>query len=115
MDDPELAEVFAAPNPEAVIRRHLAKYVDDLRARAAELGYGGWRPGQPLVLLLAGYNGAGNIGADIRVVEMIRQIRAVLTPQRVEIRLVTIGEQLEWTLFPDIRPELITTYFPRAL
>ena len=36
-----------------------------------------WQPGTPLKLLFAGYNGNRNTGADVRVEEMIRQVRHV--------------------------------------
>ena len=37
-----------------------------------------WKPGTPLKLLFAGYNGTRNTGSDVRVEEMLRQIRRVL-------------------------------------
>ena len=39
-----------------------------------------WRPGQPLKLILAGYVGTRNTGADVRVEEMIRQFDIRATP-----------------------------------
>ena len=32
-----------------------------------------WKPGRPLRILLAGYIGAGNVGADMRSIETIRR------------------------------------------
>jgi hypothetical protein len=40
-----------------------------------------WSPGEKLKLLFAGYNGTRNTGSDVRVQEMLRQIRHVLGPQ----------------------------------
>ena len=37
-----------------------------------------WQPGERLKLLCAGYNGMRNTGSDVRVEEMLRQIRCVL-------------------------------------
>ena len=34
-----------------------------------------WTPGEKLKLLFAGYNGTRNTGSDVRVNEMMRQIR----------------------------------------
>ncbi len=31
-----------------------------------------WKPGEPLRLLFAGYNGTRNTGSDVRVEEMLR-------------------------------------------
>ena len=37
-----------------------------------------WKPGEKLKLLFAGYNGTRNTGSDVRVEEMLRQIRQFL-------------------------------------
>jgi len=36
-----------------------------------------WRPGEKLRLFFAGYNGTRNTGSDVRVQEMLRQIRRI--------------------------------------
>src|SRR5439155_60526 len=43
-----------------------------------------WEPGEKLKLLFAGYNGTRNMGSDVRVSEMLRQIRHILGAERVE-------------------------------
>jgi polysaccharide pyruvyl transferase WcaK-like protein len=48
-----------------------------------------WTPGEKLKLLFAGYNGTRNTGSDVRVQEMIRQIRHVLGAQNVEFSVMT--------------------------
>ncbi|RMG53940.1 MAG: hypothetical protein D6723_06235, partial [Acidobacteria bacterium] len=49
------------------------------------LGLGqSWKPGEKLRLLFAGYNGTRNTGSDVRVEEMLRQIRHILGPDQVE-------------------------------
>ena len=40
------------------------------------LGGKRWQPGEKLKLLFAGYNGTRNMGSDVRVEEMLRQIPA---------------------------------------
>lgn len=37
--------------------------------------YSQWKPGDKLELLLVGYNGARNTGADARVAAIVRQIK----------------------------------------
>ena len=37
-----------------------------------------WQPDTKLKLLFAGYNGTRNTGSDVRVEEMIRQVRRIL-------------------------------------
>src|SRR5260221_3803259 len=54
-----------------------------------------WKPGDPLKLLFAGYNGARNTGADVRVEEIARQVRRALGAERVEI--TTMSQNLDWT------------------
>jgi polysaccharide pyruvyl transferase WcaK-like protein len=48
-----------------------------------------WRPGEKLKLLFAGYNGTRNTGSDVRVQEMLRQIRHVLGVQNVDFSVMT--------------------------
>ncbi len=45
-----------------------------------------------LHLLLAGYNGAGNTGSDVRVAEIVRQIRERLGKDHVELSVLTLDE-----------------------
>ena len=37
-----------------------------------------WKAGEKLKLLFAGYNGTRNTGSDVRVEEMLRQVRRIL-------------------------------------
>jgi hypothetical protein len=46
-----------------------------------------WQPGEKLKLLFAGYNGTRNMGSDVRVDEMLRQIRHILGAERDESEL----------------------------
>ena len=48
-----------------------------------------WTPGEKLKLLFAGYNGTRNTGSDVRVQEMMRQIRHVLGAENVEFSVMT--------------------------
>ena len=48
-----------------------------------------WKPGEKLRLLFAGYNGTRNTGSDVRVNEMLRQIRHVLGAQNVDFSVMT--------------------------
>jgi polysaccharide pyruvyl transferase WcaK-like protein len=48
-----------------------------------------WEPGERLKVLFAGYNGTRNTGSDVRVQEMIRQIRHVLGAQNVDFSVMT--------------------------
>jgi polysaccharide pyruvyl transferase WcaK-like protein len=48
-----------------------------------------WMPGEKLKLLFAGYNGTRNTGSDVRVQEMMRQIRHVLGAENVDCSVMT--------------------------
>jgi polysaccharide pyruvyl transferase WcaK-like protein len=48
-----------------------------------------WTPGEKLKLLFAGYNGTRNTGSDVRVQEILRQVRHVLGAQNVDFSVMT--------------------------
>ena len=48
-----------------------------------------WSPGEKLKLLFAGYNGTRNTGSDVRVQEMLRQVRHVLGAENVDFSVMT--------------------------
>ncbi len=48
-----------------------------------------WRPGQKLKLLFATYNGTRNTGSDLRVEEIVRQVRRVLGDDDLAISVMT--------------------------
>ena len=48
--------------------------------------------GEKLKLLFAGYNGTRNMGSDVRVDEMLRQIRHILGAERVEFSVMSQPE-----------------------
>lgn len=80
-----------------------------------------WKPGEPLRLLFAGYNGARNTGSDVRVEEMLRQIRHILGEGRVKCTVLTQDFALtkgyfgdaEQALLPDVFPPLLAKLVPR--
>ncbi len=48
-----------------------------------------WKPGEKLKLLFAGYNGTRNTGSDVRVQEMMRQVRHVLGAENTDFSVMT--------------------------
>ena len=48
-----------------------------------------WTAGEKLKLLFAGYNGTRNTGSDVRVQEMLRQVRHVLGADNVDFSVMT--------------------------
>jgi polysaccharide pyruvyl transferase WcaK-like protein len=74
-----------------------------------------WKPGEPLKLLFASYNGARNTGSDVRVEEIARQVRHVLGADRVE--LTVMSQNLDWTrdYFKGCRQVHLPDVFPPFL
>jgi polysaccharide pyruvyl transferase WcaK-like protein len=61
-----------------------------------KLGAGrSWQPGEKLKLLFAGYNGTRNTGSDVRVEEMLRQVRRVLGEKN--LALSVMSQNLDWS------------------
>jgi polysaccharide pyruvyl transferase WcaK-like protein len=82
---------------------------------ALDLGGPRYRPGEPLKLLLAGYSGTRNTGADVRVEEMIRQLRTILGDDEVELSLLTIDPALSAGYFRTVRQVRLPSVFPKFL
>lgn len=74
-----------------------------------------WKPGQPLKVLLAGYSGTRNTGADVRVEEMIRQFRHLFDDEHVEMSIFTIDPELTRGYFRTVRQLHIPKIFPKFL
>ncbi len=74
-----------------------------------------WKPGRPLKLLFAGYVGTRNTGADVRVEEMIRQVRHVLGDDQLELTLMTVDPALSAGYFRTVRQVEMPVVFPKFL
>lgn len=86
------------------------------------LGHGKrWQRGEKLKLLFAGYNGTRNMGSDVRVSEMLRQLRHILGADKVEFSVMTQNFQRTDGYFdgtrqvhlPDIFPPFLTDEVPK--
>jgi polysaccharide pyruvyl transferase WcaK-like protein len=74
-----------------------------------------WRPGEKLKLLFAGYNGTRNTGADVRVEEMLRQIRHILGPEKCELSVMTQNFDLTRGYFNGVQQVKLPDIFPPFL
>jgi polysaccharide pyruvyl transferase WcaK-like protein len=74
-----------------------------------------WKPGQKLRLLFAGYNGTRNMGSDVRVEEMLRQLRHILGAERVEFSVMTQTFDRSAGYFAGTRQVLLPQIFPPFL
>jgi polysaccharide pyruvyl transferase WcaK-like protein len=74
-----------------------------------------WRPGEKLKLLFAGYNGTRNTGSDVRVEEMLRQIRRILGPENVDFSMMTFNFDRSRGYFEGTRQVRLPDMFPPFL
>ncbi len=74
-----------------------------------------WKPGTPLKLLFAGYNGTRNTGSDVRVEEMLRQVRKVLGQKNLDVSVLTQNFELTRGYFGDARQIFLPDVFPPML
>src|ERR1035438_3729934 len=95
--------------------------IERAKARWMLGGNTSWQPGEKLKLLFAGYNGTRNMGSDVRVDEMLRQIRHILGAERVEFSVMSQNFDFSKGYFegttqvhlPDIFPPFLSREVPR--
>src|SRR6202789_1139506 len=74
-----------------------------------------WRPGEKVKLLFAGYNGTRNTGSDVRVEEMIRQVRGVLGNENLALSVMSQNFDLTRGYFGDAKQVHLPDVFPPFL
>ena len=74
-----------------------------------------WRPGEKLRLLFACYCGARNTGSDLRVEEILRQVRRVLGDENIDLGVMTQNFDLTRGYFAGTRQVRLPDVFPPFL
>jgi polysaccharide pyruvyl transferase WcaK-like protein len=74
-----------------------------------------WSRGEKLRLLFAGYNGTRNTGSDVRVQEMLRQVRHVLGAEHVDFSVMSQNFELTRGYFAGARQVHLPDVFPPFL
>jgi polysaccharide pyruvyl transferase WcaK-like protein len=74
-----------------------------------------WRRGEKLKLLFAGYNGTRNTGSDVRVEEMMRQVRHILGAENLELSVMSQNFEFSRGYFGDARQVHLPDVFPPFL
>jgi polysaccharide pyruvyl transferase WcaK-like protein len=74
-----------------------------------------WQPGERLKLLFAGYNGTRNTGSDVRVNEMLRQVRHMLGAENVDFSVMTQCFDRTKGYFEGTRQVFLPDVFPPFL
>lgn len=74
-----------------------------------------WQPGEKLKLLFAGYNGSRNTGSDVRVEEILRQMRHILGAGKVDFTMMTFDFERSRGYFQDTTQVYLPNIFPPFL
>src|ERR1700758_2763145 len=74
-----------------------------------------WTPGEKLKLLFAGYNGTRNTGSDVRVEEMMRQVRRVPGAENLALSVMSQDFNVSRGYFGDARQVHLPDVFPPFL
>lgn len=109
---------LGAADPDTVLLDDFRELIEAARQQTALHGAPdrARKRGGPLRVLLLGYTGAGNTGADLRTIEVIRQLRSLFTDSLVEPTMFALGAVLD---HPDLRSARVfvprSDYYPDAL
>jgi polysaccharide pyruvyl transferase WcaK-like protein len=88
----------------------------DLSSALWKFGAGNaWQPGEKLKLLFAGYNGTRNTGSDVRVEEMLRQVRRVLGEENLALSVMSQNFDSSRGYFGDARQVFLPDIYPPFL
>ena len=103
-------------NAERLLEKAMSTFIETAGERA-DKGHPGatWEPGKPLKLLMAGYSGTRNTGADVRVEEMIRQFRHLFGDDHLELSLVVFDAKNTRGYFRTAKHVVIPQVFPKWL
>jgi polysaccharide pyruvyl transferase WcaK-like protein len=103
-------------DPDRALQAATGAFIEATGVRyALDLKQERYQPGKPLKLLLAGYVGARNTGADLRVEEMIRQLRTVLGDDNIELTCMTFDPARTAGYFRAVRQVEMPQIFPPFL
>ncbi len=105
----------AATDADRALEASMASLIELAATRYAVDPGAQWRPGEPFKLLLAGYSGTRNTGADVRVEEMIRQLRHLFGDEHLELSILTIDPDKSRGYFKTARQLHLPQIFPAWL
>ena len=74
-----------------------------------------WQPGTKLKLLFAGYNGTRNTGSDVRVEEIVRQVRHILGADNISLSVMTQNFDYSRGYFGEARQVHLPDVYPPFL
>lgn len=77
------------------------EWIVRLMVWVSAVGYERWQPGQRLKILLVGYNGARNTGADARVVALVQQLLEEFGEDRIQLTVMALNADNVRGYFPE--------------
>ena len=98
-----------------VLRRAMGALIETAAARYPIDPGAEWKVGNPLELLLVGYSGTRNTGADVRVEEMIRQFRHLLGDDHLRLSILTLDPKKTRGYFQGVRQLVAPKLFPKFM
>ncbi len=104
-----------AADADKLLMRSMAGLIDLAANRYAVGKSTAWTPGEPLKLLLVGYAGTRNTGADVRVEEMLRQFRHLFGDDHVDLSIFTLDAELTRGYFRTVKQIKAPEVFPKFL
>lgn len=109
-------QFLRSPEPEVTFYQHLENAIATAstinQSRMTAYSAAKYRPFKPLLL---GYTGAGNIGADVRVAEIIRQFKTIFSHVGFDPGLVVLGFGSNEPALNSLRKVPMNSYFPNFL
>lgn len=110
-----LDEVKKNLDADVVLEASMAAFIELAASRYALDPGARWKKGEPLKLLLAGYSGTRNTGADVRVEEMIRQFRHLFGDEHLDLSIFTLDAELTRGYFRTVKQLHLPKVFPKVL
>ncbi len=98
-----------------ILEAWVSSNIERTKARWMLGGNKPWQPGEKLKLLFAGYNGTRNMGSDVRVEEMLRQIRHILGGERVDFSVMSQNFEFSKGYFDSTKQVHLPDIFPPFL
>lgn len=102
-------------DPDRMLGHTMAGFIELAASRYAVNPGDEWAPGKPLKLLLAGYSGTRNTGADVRVEEIVRQMRHLFGDDKLDLSILTINPELSRGYFRTVKQLHLPQFFPPFL
>jgi len=110
-----MARGRALANADRMLSLSMEALIELTGARSAIDRGAFWQPGERFRVLLAGYNGSRNTGADVRVEEIVRQLRHLFSDELLALSALTLDSTRTRGYFGNAEQIPLPKVFPMAL